>query len=248
MNSPLIHPSRIAFAIATAFALQLHGLVAQTYDLSTDFSLSSNPASPWSYGAKETLLAPFTLFPNRQTSFAQNGVQLEYWVLTWYTEPNNMINKPGITAISDGGQGAVPPGGVLLYPGIYNSYLFGVARFTVPQTGTYLLQTSAHSYLNGSLSGDSELHVLDNGTELFGQFIAANSSASYSDALNLIAGHTIDFAIGRGADGDANYCGPVIQATLTLIPEPSVCSLIGLGAVALLRLRRRSRSTAASTG
>jgi hypothetical protein len=152
-----------------------------------------------------------------------------------------MINPTATTAISDGGQGAVPAGGVLVYPGIYNSYLFGIARFTAPQTGSYLLQTSAHSYLNGNLSNDSELHVLKNGSALFDQFIAANGSASYTTTLNLAAGDVVDFAIGRGLNGDGNFSGQILSATLTVVPEPSTFVLACVCAAILLVRRRASR-------
>jgi hypothetical protein len=81
--------------------------------------------------------------------------------------------------------------------------------------GSYLLQTTVHAYLNGPSSGDSEIHVLRNGVQLFGQFIPPNSGTNFTTNLNLSVGETIDFAVGRGLDGNGNFSGLTIQASLT---------------------------------
>jgi hypothetical protein len=61
-----------------------------------------------------------------------------------------------------------------------------------------------------------DYHVLQNGVQLFGQFVAANSGTGYTNSLNLSDGDTIDFAVGRGQDGNGNFSVAIIQASLAL--------------------------------
>ena len=115
----------------------------------------------------------------------------------------------------------------------------GRREFTAPQAGSYLLQTTVQTYLNGPSSGDCDFHVLDNGIQLFGQFLPGNSGTSYSTTLNLLAGETIDFAVGRGLDGNGDNSGLKIQASLTPVPEPTTFALAALSSAAVLTFRRR---------
>ena len=115
----------------------------------------------------------------------------------------------------------------------------GRREFTAPQAGSYLLQTTVQTYLNGPSSGDCDFHVLDNGIQLFGQFLPGNSGTSYSTTLNLLAGETIDFAVGRGLDGNGDNSGLKIQASLTPVPEPTMFALAALSSAAVLTFRRR---------
>src|SRR5215831_5442629 len=143
------------------------------YDLSADFSPTSNPSGAWTYGASTNLGGTFTTFNINTTGTAQNGVPMDFWLFGSYN-PAIVRNDTGLTAIGDGGQGVYPPGTTLLFPGGGTDvpFAFGVVRFTVPagQGGSYLIQTAVQSYLSGDLSGDCDYHVLDNNTELFGQF------------------------------------------------------------------------------
>jgi hypothetical protein len=75
--------------------------------------------------------------------------------------------------------------------------------------------TFVQSLFDFDRSRDADFHVLKNGREVFGQFLPPNSGTSYSNLLSLAAGDTIDFAIGRGADGTTYDTGLKIQATLT---------------------------------
>jgi hypothetical protein len=55
-----------------------------------------------------------------------------------------------------------------------------------------------------------------NGAEIFGQFLSANSATGYTNTVALSVGDTIDFVIGRGADGSQYASGLKIQAALNL--------------------------------
>jgi hypothetical protein len=240
-----IRPLFVFNLLAAALTLAQMGPGAArsaAYDLSTDFSPTSNPSGAWTYGASVTLGGAFTPFTVHQSGNSQNGVPMDFWQFGPFN-PAIVHNGTATTAIGDGGQGVYPPGTVLLFPGGGTSYVFafGVARFTVPagQSGSYQIQSAVQSYLNGNLSGDCDYHVLDNGAELFGQFLPGNSGTNFSTTLNLAAGDTIDFVVGRGLDGNGDGSGLKIQASLTSVPEPTSLAMIGLGVGALFISRRR---------
>jgi len=212
-----------------------------TYDLSADFSATSNPAGVWSYGAKASLSGTFDLFTVQRTVSSDNGVLLNVWQLVPYMEPTLIYNGTSQTATSNGGQGVYGPGAFLMFAGTDGAADgYGVARFTTPTggTGTYQLSYSARSYLSGSLSGDTDFHIFKNGSELFGQFLAGNSSTSSSLELSLLPGDVVDFVVGRGTDGSGNNSGLILGATLTMVPEPSLSVVLLLGG-AFLALRKR---------
>jgi hypothetical protein len=51
------------------------------YDVSHDFSATSNPSGPWSYGAKASLDGSFSLFGIHGITAADGGVPIQYWQL-----------------------------------------------------------------------------------------------------------------------------------------------------------------------
>jgi hypothetical protein len=219
--SPYNHRSALKlFAFILALAQMGPGVArVAAYDLSADFSPVSDPSGPWQYGAMTNLSGSFMLFTVHQSASLDNGVPVDYWVLNASTAlPQIWRNGTTNTAISDGGQGVYPPGTVLFHPsnGTGDPYMFAVARFTAPPAGggSYLLQTTAHTYLNGPTS-DADFHVVVNGIQLFGQFMPSGSGTNYTTTLNLSVGDTIDFVVGRGLDGNGDYSGAIVQATLT---------------------------------
>ena len=219
-------------------ALCLTELNVAAYDLSADYSATSNPNGVWSYGAMTNLGGTFSPFTIHTAAAAQNGVIVDVWGFGGFN-PEIWHNGTASTATSDGTQGVFPPGTVALFPGSPGiAAAFGVSRFTAPQAGSYLLQTAEHAYLHGVSSHDCDFHVLDNGIQIFGQLIPANSGTSYTTTVNLLAGDTIDFVVGRGT-GNGNFTGVTIQASLNPVPEPTTFALAGLGSAVLLMIRRR---------
>jgi hypothetical protein len=231
MKTNSLHPPLLALIDLKLFALLLvlvqmglGVLRVDAYDLSGDFSPVSNPNGPWQYGAMVNLGGSFSLFTVHQTAFADNGVPLQDWEIIANTEPFIFRNATTNTAISGGGIEADPPGSVVFHPsdGTGSGYPFAVARFTVPPAGggSYLLQTTAHTYLISPSTGDIDFRVLVNGIQLVAQFISPNSGTNYTTTLNLLVGDTVDFVVGRGLDGNGDYSGGMVQASLT----PTFCS------------------------
>jgi hypothetical protein len=193
---------------------------ARVFDLSTDFSPASNPVGAWSYGYTAALGGQFNLLTFAKTFGANNGVPISAWQVSDAFGPTvNRVMGPGI-AMSEGGAFTAPPGTVYVWPGNEGSPgSFGVIRFTVPpgSSGVYRLESEVRPTFDGPVSGDTDFHVLRNGQELFGQFLAPNSGTSWSNTLTLVAGDAIDFVVGRGADGLQDHSSLKVQATLTLV-------------------------------
>jgi RNA polymerase sigma factor (sigma-70 family) len=195
-----------------------------TYDLSRDFSLTSNPSGVWAYGYVSRLDGPFTPLGFSKTIRSENGVRISVWAVSDTNLPSVARVMGNRTAISAGGDFYAPPGTVYLGAGEDGTPRnFAVIRFTVPpeRGGRYRIETAVRSQYGGDLSADADFHVIRNGRELFAQGLPPNSSTAYTNTLRLRAGDTIDFAVGRGADGQQRNSGLVIQATVTAyLPPP----------------------------
>lgn len=201
--------------------------VAVTFDLSRDFSASSNPTGAWSYGYLASLDGPFMRLTFAKDFTSENGVPLSAWQVSDNLAPGVARVMGNRTAVSEGGAFTAPPGTVWIAPGNDGSPgLFGVIRFTVPvgSSGLYRIESTVRSNFDGPVSGDSDFHVLDNGHEVFGRFLLPNSGVGYSNTLALAAGETIDFAVGRGADGSPDHSSLKVHAVVALVtnaPPPT---------------------------
>jgi hypothetical protein len=218
------------FVLLALSAFQALGV---TYDLAADFGATNNPSGAWSYGWKQTEGGAFNLFTNQESVVAGNGVPLEVW--SYLADDVAEIGHNGTTNTALTGAGTYPPGATWINPGENSAPdNFGGIRFTVPAGagGTYLLASSVLPYLDGAASGDNEYRVVQNGTEIFGQFLSAGSGTNFDATLALAVGDTLDFLSGRGADSNAYAAGLKISVTLTEVtnlpppPPPSTNNLV----------------------
>jgi hypothetical protein len=74
-------------------------------------------------------------------------------------------------------------------------------------------------YLVGPLAGDTDFHVLRNNVPLFDKFLAPTNDASFNDKVYLAASETLDFAVGRGADGSLSGSGLNISIGISATPR-----------------------------
>lgn len=205
--------------------LTVSPILGSSYNLTQDFAQGVNPNGVWSYGWKGSLSGDFTLFSFYKISNGQNGVPVESWLFSPVQFPGVYHNHSAQTATSDNGQAIYPPGCVWVLGGENGRpENFGVIRFTAPYSGLYRLQSSVKSYLDGSLSGDTDFHVIRNDEELFGQYLPKNGHGGYTnETIALGLGDTVDFAVGRGADGNLFASGLKLEALLNLVTfEPSL--------------------------
>jgi Immunoglobulin domain len=213
---------------------------AQNFDLSRDFTTSSNPHGVWSYGWETILGTGFTLVTQPGQGAGDNGVPYEYWGFATSVAPlffHFPLTNTGI-AISDGGQGVYPPGTVVFYTGYEGTaQTYGLIRFTAPSNGIYRLEIGVRDYLVGPSAGDTEFHVLSNNVPLLRQFLPVPGASGYTNTLTLAAGTTFDFAVGRGADNVQWGSGLNIRAVVTPISSATLPVII-----------EQPQSTAAQTG
>jgi len=85
----------LLFACVSAFP--------QTYDLSRDFSLNSNPNGAWSYGWESNLGGAFSVLSVPVTQPSDDGVAVWSWQLSRSASPAVFFNPGTNAATSDGG-------------------------------------------------------------------------------------------------------------------------------------------------
>jgi hypothetical protein len=188
------------------------------YDLTRDYSTTANPNGVWSYGWQSTLGGPLSLF-SRHGFEAEDpgGGSFDYWLRPAGGAPAVYHNNSS-NAVQREGQGIFAPGAVWIGPGHEGaSENFCVIRLTIPEGGhgAYELNSEVQPLMKEAVTGDCDFHVLKNGSEIFKAEVAPGAGTNFSQKLDLAVGDTIDFAIGRGADGREYASARKIEAALT---------------------------------
>jgi hypothetical protein len=209
-----------------------------TYIPGADFSIAANPNGVWSYGYELVLGGSFTLF----TDSGSDGS-----IDNWHYSAFDFGVGHNTTAAPAGwcGSCSIPAGYAAFGPG--NNGAFAVFRFTAPDTDDYTIDLS---FLGADFSGPttSDVNVLHNGSSLFSSFIngfGPSSTAAYSGVESLLAGDTIDIAVGWGSNNNYAYDSTAFDGTIANVvatPEPATSALIGgagLLLAAFARWRRR---------
>ena len=124
------------------------------------------------------------------------------------------------------------PGQLALGPGFFLQY--SVLRWTAPTSGTFSINAT---FSGLSFLGDTaDVHILHDGVSIFDSNVTGSPSpTSYTGALGLASGDTIDFAVGVGSDG--NYNEDLTALSASIVPEPGTLGLVGLGLGCLLPFR-----------
>lgn len=215
---PFVFCSRLLAIVAVLVTAFNASASATVYDVSADFSTTQNPNGVWTYGYKTDLNGALTAYQYTFLNYSDNAVPIDGWLFLPGSFSGIFHNGTTQTAISDGGAGTFPPGTIWFYPGFEgNIDNYGAIRFTVPTggAGVYSVAMAVKSYLDGPISGDTDFHVVVNGIEVFGQFLPGNGSSGYTNSISLNDGGTIDFLVGRGADGSLYASALKIAGTIT---------------------------------
>src|SRR6185436_3303958 len=196
------------------------------FDLAGGFSAANNPNGPWAYGWSASVGGTFTALRVPHISSADGGVSVPSWQLTSFQTPAVYRNTSGGEITIGGGAARLPAGTVWYHPGEDGRpENYGVIRFSVPQgsAGNYELRADVAPVYPGPPQGDTDFHVVHNGAELFGKNLSPADTASYRTIIAVQEGDTIEFVIGRGADGIAYGSGLRIAGGLertTNAPPP----------------------------
>jgi hypothetical protein len=218
----------ILLVVVTTLILARAVSATTVHDLSREFSVVSNPNSPWTYGASLTLGGTFIVMTDSFTSAAGNGVPFVGWRLQPATVPS-IQGYPSDLVATDADGGVYPPGTIILNSGDARfPARYGVTRFTVPNdgAGTYRIETTGRSYLDNPPAGDTDYHVLHNGVELFGVFLPPTVPTAYTNEVELAAGDQIDFVVGPGMDASASGSGLKLMARLTTSCQPVTNTIV----------------------
>ncbi len=214
----------------------LSSLNAASFHAAGDFSTTTNPNGPWSYGGTPTLGGTFTASTIAGPSPSCSNSNLTGWV-TAGDQPYVLSPLGGQQDCA--GSITVPTGVLDMHP--TSDGIYSVVRFTSPYAGIF----DVTGFFQALHYGDTDDHVLASGTPITNLYLQSNhqgSVAGFSLTVNLNAGDTLDFAVGMGSNG---YAGDstAFDATITdasQTPEPATWFLIASGLCAATVLRRRS--------
>ena len=216
------------------------------YSAAGDFSIASNPNGVWSYGTTgTTVTGPLTLY-----TAAKSGIGgIADWVGWEGTQPMfgddfPLVGKNIGATTGTSADIVLLPGELAEHPAPDGSY--AVVRFTAPTSGVFLLNADfeGREFQGQESATTTDVHVLVDSVAIFNGAVLGfgpPSDQSFVATLNLIAGDRVDFSVGYGSD--RSFLGDTtgLDATLSVVPEPSsvVLLLSALGVYGLFVLRRR---------
>ena len=180
---------------------------AQVFDVAADFSTASNPNGAWTYGWSASLGTTVYPYVNHDNAFG-----LDLW--RDQTDPNVSYN--GTAFPINPGYAVWPAQHVAFHPGPIGE--FSLVRWTAPHTATIAVTSVFTGFdYNGPTSTD--VHVLLNGVSIFDGYVEGfGDSTSFNTNLQVMAGDTVDVAVGVGRNGhyfnDTTGLSLIIVATV----------------------------------
>jgi hypothetical protein len=213
---------------------------AQSWNLATDFSITTNPNGQWSYGSLTMPGGSFTHFTRTaQIPYQVSKGAVAEWVGSGYDSGfelfpyiSKFYGDPGTTVTVDNGTTVENPGTPLIKraalgvgthpapPGLG----YATVRWIAPATKTYLIMVSFSS-ADVNVGATTDVHVLRNGVSLFSELVnGVGSVQNYFSGLaglTLNAGDVIDLAVGPNGDYSSDSTG--IDAMIQYLPQMLNC-------------------------
>lgn len=213
---------------STALALAALASGASAADFFTDFPTATNPQNGWTLGYYDASVTTFTAF----STYTDPGTD---GIARWSDPTNEVLLVPAAfrntTASTVHG---FAPGEAGLHGGQAGE--IAVARYTVATSGVYNVSALFGVGDQGGAPGSGRVdnYVFANGVLQFADLNTAAAS-SYSGSVFLLAGQSVDFRVGIGADG-FGYDSTPLSAQINAVPAPGALAVFGLG---LLGRKRR---------
>ncbi len=160
------------------------------FDAADDFSATTNPNGPWSYGFISS--GAFTLFDSQ----LQVTPGLDSWkhsVVQINGTPTVLFN--GTTSSIAYITLNVNPGQLVFHPGASGEE--AIVRFVAPQSGSASIDALFDTV--DIHPGRTDVHIRQNGVELFSGS-TPGAPACFSASIPLVAGDVVDFAVGWGTN------------------------------------------------
>lgn len=237
--------SRISRSLSVAglgVLLTSVAFAAPVYNPVTQFSPTTNPNGVWSLGTESVMGGAFTAFTTPQANCTTANYQT--WTSGGLCNGSPYIGNDATGGPYVNGTMTQQPIELNLNPG---ASLFAVVRWTAPSAGVWSIAGffRAIDTLMGSIGSD--VHILVNNVDVFdaGDFTYLLPQ-NFSVTPTLLAGGTVDFAVGNGG-----FPASVVHLNNGLAvninsgaPEPGSMILIGIGSALLLAAARKRRARA----
>lgn len=214
-------------------ALAALGASAHAADFFGDFSTTTNDYSNgWEYGTTATagdMDGAITPFASYKPGTDDNGVGR-------WSNPTEVSLVPAAfySPVGGGTSHFVTPGTAALHGGINGE--IAVASYMVPTTGFYSIAATF---------GTGDSGAVDDSVSVGGLVLGSspNEGGAYSFGtvapLLITAGTLIDFSVGTAGNYGSDTTPLTATITPQAVPEPSAIAALGLGALGLLRRRRK---------
>jgi hypothetical protein len=205
------------FVFAMAFVLLATlAASAQTYNVVTDFSGTSNPNGAWSYGYLTAPGTPLILYTATENDNCISGIS--FWGL--YLGSCSLlpvVGKNDTTETVCWATDCLPPNYIVTSPG-YTGQL-NVVRWTAPASGIY--------QLSGAVMGtdyvyptSTDFYVRLNGSLLFTTVVDSyDIPMTFGRRQSLRAGDTLDFVTDWGSNHNAYGDGTGFRAIIATVSD-----------------------------
>ena len=240
MNARRFVFSRKLSGLAVAMTSALLGATtlgsAATWDVTTQYSVSSNPNGAWSYGWESTLNGSLDLYDAVRAAdqwYASSHHSGDWTPTVWQND----------LGYADWG---VLPGQISLHPGWDNS--FSVVRWTSPISGTI----DVSGFFGAGDLGAMSYYIAANDVTAL-SWLTDSGTENFAFSQSVSAGDTLDFIVGTPIGGGYGFGNTPLGVTIETsgtAPEPStwVLMLAGLAGIGLVRYRTPQRRAATAAG